>query len=650
VLARLRAFNNRSAVTTAWSEVEEFARLATVKAVVFGDFCLDAYWDVDASHGEISVETGHPVHRVTQQRYSLGGAGNVASNLHALGVTQIRAIGVHGGDPFGALMVRLLAKYADISGMVDSADAPSTYVYAKPYIAGVEQPRYDFVTYAAPPYVVQRLITGLDEAKRWADVVLVSQQLRGVLTDPQVLAAVNDLAETEPSLPVVVDCRDAAADISGAILKLNRAEAEVLFGTSGSRQRYTLGTAYAAAIDRGVPLFITLGDAGIATITADGVQVFPGVEVDGPIDTVGAGDTVQAAIGAALGAGLTTNEAAELANLAASVTIRKLASTGTADPAEIVAAKRDASYVYNVDVAEDQSQADLFEGTEIEVVEAIRVDRKISHAIFDHDGTLSSLRAGWESLMLSLMIEVICGVNATIDDALRDEICDAARGLIERSTGAPTLVQMQGLVDLVQDHGLVPEDDVLDAAQYKALYNSRLSVMVRDRLTRLAEGELTPSDFHIKGALLFLLALRRAGITLHLASGTDANDVVADATALGYADLFDGRIFGAGTQPGIDAKRVVVSEIALALEPNATFVVFGDGPVEMREARRGGGIAVGVCSGDGHPRGYDSARRARLIRAGAHLLVPDFADLRAIFAALTIPMPALANPGDLELI
>jgi hypothetical protein len=78
--------------------------------------------------------------------------------------------------------------------------------------------------------------------------------------------------------------------------------------------------------------------------------------------------------------------------------------------------------------------------------------------------------------------------------------------------------------------------------------------------------------------------------------------------------------------------------------------VFGDGPVEMREARRGGGIAVGVCSGDGHPRGYDSARRARLIRAGAHLLVPDFTNLRAIFAALTIPMPAPASAGALELI
>ena len=50
---------------------------------VIGDFCLDAYWETDNSRSELSVETGLPTRAVKTQRYSLGGAGNVASNLLA---------------------------------------------------------------------------------------------------------------------------------------------------------------------------------------------------------------------------------------------------------------------------------------------------------------------------------------------------------------------------------------------------------------------------------------------------------------------------------------------------------------------------------------------------------------------------------------
>src|ERR1039458_6878325 len=60
------------------------------KVAVAGDFCLDAYWHLDEGPEEESIETGLPVHRVTDQRYSPGGAGNVVANLVALGVGQVR--------------------------------------------------------------------------------------------------------------------------------------------------------------------------------------------------------------------------------------------------------------------------------------------------------------------------------------------------------------------------------------------------------------------------------------------------------------------------------------------------------------------------------------------------------------------------------
>ena len=63
-----------------------------------------------------------------------------------------------------------------------------------------------------------------------------------------------------------------------------------------------------------------------------------GIAVEGPIDTVGAGDSATAGIAATLLAGGSEREAAEVGNLDASITIRQLGATGTATPEQVVAA------------------------------------------------------------------------------------------------------------------------------------------------------------------------------------------------------------------------------------------------------------------------------------------------------------------------
>src|SRR4030043_497588 len=82
--------------------------ISPVKIVVVGDFCLDAYWFVDETMSEISIETNLTTRPVSKQRYSLGGAGNVVNNLAAMGIKDIRAFGVIGTDPFGTEMVRIM--------------------------------------------------------------------------------------------------------------------------------------------------------------------------------------------------------------------------------------------------------------------------------------------------------------------------------------------------------------------------------------------------------------------------------------------------------------------------------------------------------------------------------------------------------------
>ncbi|MGC9360301.1 MAG: PfkB family carbohydrate kinase, partial [Anaerolineae bacterium] len=90
----------------------------------------------------------------------------------------------------------------------------------------------------------------------------------------------------------------------------------------------------------GRTVFVTVGDRGILVCDERRAEHAPAVPVTGEIDVVGAGDTTISAMLASLCAGATGIEAAEIGNLAASVTIQKIGTTGTASSKEIVAARQ----------------------------------------------------------------------------------------------------------------------------------------------------------------------------------------------------------------------------------------------------------------------------------------------------------------------
>ena len=62
--------------------------------------------------------------------------------------------------------------------------------------------------------------------------------------------------------------------------------------------------------------------------------------------------------------------------------------------------------------------------------------------------------------------------------------------------------------------------------------------------------------------------------------------------------------------------------------------VFGDGPDEIREGRRAGGISVGITSNEVQRFGHNPAKRPRLVKAGAHLLIPDFSQHKKLIDLL----------------
>lgn len=241
--------------------------------------------------------------------------------------------------------------------------------------------------------------------------------------------------------------------------------------------------------------------------------------------------------------------------------------------------------------------------------------------------------------MEQTMIGSILGNAAnTVSRDTYERVVQQSREFIDKTTGMQTLKQMHGLSLLVHEAGFVPRAEVLDAPGYKKIYNDGLMQLVRERMRRLKNGELGVEDFTLKNAVPLLHALRRAGLRLYLASGTDEPDVILEAEALGYAPLFEGRIFGANQDMAHDAKRMVLDGILQQIGPqNAAHVLtFGDGPIEIRETRKRGGLTVGVASNEVQRFGLQLEKRSRLIRAGANLIVPDYSQLASLLSLLHI--------------
>jgi rfaE bifunctional protein kinase chain/domain len=639
-----------SASSVIGSSIESvLSRIPQVRVTVFGDYCLDAYWWLDDGVNETSLETGLAPRHIRRQRYTLGGAGNVIANLVDLGVQKVRAVGAVGADLFGCEILRQLEILnADTSGLLVLNEDWQTFVYAKPYVGQKEDRRFDFGFFnTLSDYAKDRLIEGLEGATSQSDVVLINQQIPSGITTPEIVSRVNKIIEAHPNVQFIVDSRHYAALYRGVMLKLNDTEAiNVANSLKSNRAAGVIenngdrcdSTDLAKLISTatGHPVFLTRGANGLLVADQHIAHEIPGVQVMERTDPVGAGDTVAAALASVVGCGGGSVEAARLANLAASVTVRKLQVTGTATPSEILKIEKNANYVYRPELAEDIRLAQYFSGTEIELIEPLPDDIALKHVIFDHDGTISTLREGWERIMEPMMVKAILGASyARVDNKTIQKIAQTASEFIDKTTGIQTLIQMQGLVRLVREHGFVDEKDILDEHGYKRVYNEGLLELVRGRIDKLEAGELDPADFQLKNAARFLRFLHWNGVRLYLASGTDEEDVQQEAEALGYADVFEGRIFGAVGDVNVEAKRIVIERIIREHNLGGhEFAIFGDGPVEIQEAKRKGGVCVGVASDEVRRFGINQTKRRRLIRAGAQVIIPDFSQITRLATIL----------------
>ncbi|HUI11332.1 MAG TPA: PfkB family carbohydrate kinase [Bacteroidota bacterium] len=326
---------------------EILERIRSARIGIVGDFCLDAYWQIDTGSTELSVETGKPTHAVRSQRYNPGGAGNVAANCRAIGACSVRAFGVVGADLFGRELAALIARRGiDASGLIVQDAAWDTPVYAKPYLGSEEQERVDFGRWnVLSPEAEASLIRVVREALPELDALIVNQQLDRGFASATVVRALNEMARDARETTFILDSRTMSGTFRGMICKLNVAEACRLAGPPGAdpaglRPEVISDWARTIAGRTGMPVFVTRGADGILVFDGERDATLPAVPLTGPIDTVGAGDTTVAAIAASLAARASLCEAAEMGNLAAAVTVKKLRETGTATGEEIMGLSR----------------------------------------------------------------------------------------------------------------------------------------------------------------------------------------------------------------------------------------------------------------------------------------------------------------------
>jgi D-beta-D-heptose 7-phosphate kinase/D-beta-D-heptose 1-phosphate adenosyltransferase len=304
--------------------IEWLPRLSGAKVLCVGDVMLDrfVYGDVE----RISPEAPIPVLRISRQDVTVGGAGNVARNLSALG-TRVRLFGAIGDDAAGEEIRRVLLKDAALELALQTHASRPTTVKTR-YIAGVQQLlRTDEEDLGAMPEgLLNQLSNDLSQAVTSGayGALVLSDYGKGLLSEPVIKQAVD--AARASKIPVIVDPKgsDYSRYRGASVLTPNRRELAHVTKLPVHTDAEVEAAARALLESCGVSAVIaTRGPQGMAVVTADDCAHLP-ARAREVFDVSGAGDTVVATLAAGLAAGLALTDAAQLANVAAGIVVAKV--------------------------------------------------------------------------------------------------------------------------------------------------------------------------------------------------------------------------------------------------------------------------------------------------------------------------------------
>jgi D-beta-D-heptose 7-phosphate kinase/D-beta-D-heptose 1-phosphate adenosyltransferase len=311
-------------------------KLKGARVMCVGDLMLDHY--IYGRVERISPEAPVPVLHLEREERTLGGAGNVLRNLHALGV-ETCFISVIGADPTGREVTSMVASLGGAEAHVLAERGRTTTLKTR-YIAGTQQLlRADHERIAPLPADLRAdVATVAKNAVAHHSVVILSDYAKGVLGDG--LAAEIIAAAKAAGCLVVVDPKGSDYGVyRGAdVLKPNRPELAAAAHAPVRTDDEVIAAARAliAAHDLGAML-VSCGKDGMLLVEGSGAILKLTAEAREVFDVSGAGDTVVSVLGASLGVGASLADAARLANAAAGVVVGKV-GTAVVEPTELEAA------------------------------------------------------------------------------------------------------------------------------------------------------------------------------------------------------------------------------------------------------------------------------------------------------------------------
>jgi rfaE bifunctional protein kinase chain/domain len=306
------------------------------KIVVLGDVMLDEFVWGDVTR--ISPEAPVPVVDIRRESVHLGGAANVLANVVALGANAC-VVGVVGNDSAGERLRASLKEASQLQTddyLILDENRPSTTktrIIAHNQLV-VRADREHRGPVNGP--IEARIIETLKQAIENADALVVSDYDKGVVT-ARILGEILPLAHAR--IPVLIDpkMRNFLHYQPASLITPNHHEALRMSGLEADSED---GLHRAARVIRERlncdAVLITRGDRGIMLLEGDNDPVFVGTAAREVYDVTGAGDTVIATLAAALSAGATMLEAANLANHAAGIVVGKV-GTATVSGEELLA-------------------------------------------------------------------------------------------------------------------------------------------------------------------------------------------------------------------------------------------------------------------------------------------------------------------------
>ena len=289
---------------------------------VIGDIIMDRYIWGDVTR--ISPEAPVPVVKVKRTTANLGGAGNVAMNLKGLGCTPI-LVGTRGEDPNGAVLMDILNRESlehHILTIPDHITTTKTRIIGqRQQVVRLDEESSNYII----PVLHAQLMKHIKSICSTVDAVIISDYGKGLMTENITKEIIKHCCAKK--MPVFVDPKGVSWErySNATCITPNTSElyltAPYDMQDESDLEKQTTKLMQKLALEY---LLVTRGAQGMTLFAKNASPTRIPAKAKEVFDVSGAGDTVIATITATFAAGLTMQEAAEIANKAASVVVGKI--------------------------------------------------------------------------------------------------------------------------------------------------------------------------------------------------------------------------------------------------------------------------------------------------------------------------------------